>query len=320
MGIRRIRSGGFALIQIALVVLLLGFLSAGALSMVYALDRERQAEITYRNAHYILRALSTYVQTYNRVPCPADPDRAAGPEPFGAERGSGPAGTARGACDSDSDRIGIVPFRTLGLSEDAVRDGWRNFFTYRVTSAFRAFNPSAPPGHYPRVHEKCRKKGVWVIPSRGPPPKMNVNPQQAILCCARPDPGFDVRDADGTSNVYGDGSSAPGGKYLMLHVPAPHANANADLPGVLSVVLVSHGANEFGAFLDNGTRINAGSMSAYSGSEQENADGDGIFTDTYTTRAAANYFDDIVLWRTQKMLYTELGNDYTACRKKAPHP
>lgn len=302
---------GYTVVILATLLVAVGLFAAGSFALLKSVDRESQEDATRRNMSRIVYALSVYVQKHSRLPCPADPDMSAGAQPFGAERGSGANGDSYGSCNP-SERLGIVPFKTLGLPEFAVRDGWRNFITYRVSSTFATFDPTVPPGHYPRVHEICREKDVWVFPSAGPPAVMNKNPNKAIFCCGLPEPGFDVVDPDGNSLVY---SGVMPGDYKMLHVPVPHVAAGADLPDMLAVVLVSHGANGHGAYLGNGTRIDLGGVAA---AEAENADNDGAFVAAPRTEAASAYFDDILAWRTQHHLMTEVGNYYAGCTAPGP--
>ena len=61
----------------------------------------REFERLYNNSTLgIPYYLKKNIQKENQIPCPADP-AGGGPEPFGAQRGSGAAGTGSGSCNSD---------------------------------------------------------------------------------------------------------------------------------------------------------------------------------------------------------------------------
>lgn len=309
------RERGYVGILTAVLVVVMGLFLAGAFYLIKPIKRETQEELTRRNMEHIIYALSVYSQKNVRLPCPAQPNRSVSSEPFGSERGSGSAGRNFGNC-SGAQLEGIVPFRTLGLPENQVRDGWRNFITYRVSDAM--VNPAAravavPP---PRVHDLCRVKDVWVIPSGGGGSDNNVDPIKALFCCGRGEVGFDVRDSRGDSVIPESFENSPTG-YQPFHSPAPiHSIHDDEIPDVLSVVLVSHGSNGLGAWLDTNSRIAIGGASA---GEAENADNDGIYS--FMPRTDTNvYYDDIVFWRTQQLLFSEVGNNSNACDGPRPLP
>lgn len=305
-----------AIIGAAIAVAIAGLLLAGVFSGLRALDREKQEDITRAHFRQIVYALSIYTQKHTRLPCPAEPDRAVTSEPFGAERGSGAMGRNPGSCSGEAELVGIVPFKALGLSERDVQDGWRRFITYRVKSSLADIDPHGSPP--PKVHDLCRVKDVWVIPSGGGGIlDQNVNPEKALFCCVAPDPAFDVRRSMRKQDTLLSEAAQPG-SYQPIHAPAPPPSITSDeIPDVLAVVLVSHGPNGHGAFIGNGARVDAGSVSVF---EAENADGDGLFISVPTVEADGGYFDDMVEWRSQTGIYSEVGGYADGCRGPAPQP
>lgn len=197
---------GSMLIIMAILVLIGGLALAGTVSLLRPVDREAQEAITHQKMDQIMTALSVYAKRNGRLPCPAEPDQGVSAQPFGAERGSGPNGEApEGSC-SGTTEFGIVPFRTLGLSEDVARDGWKNFMSYYAPDS-GLFLPSGP-----------------------------------------------------------------------------------------AVVLVSHGRNGHGVYLDDGTRAKMGIISAL---ESENANDDATFVSRLRNDADSDeYFDDMIAMRT----------------------
>ena len=301
------------LIVTTLLVMAAGLLLAGALSLLRPVDREVQEARTRHTMDGIVHALAVYGQRHLRLPCPATPDRSGGPEPFGAERGSGPNGDQKGSCGA-GEIEGIVPFRALGLSEDAARDGWGNFITYRA-NLYLANIPDLTANPPPKAHKACREKDVWVV--KNGPSWENLNPRKAVFCC----PGHDASKSSHVNVLNGVGGLAesvvPGDDkfsgYASVHAPSPKGGENT---AAVAVVLVSHGRNGLGAFLDNGSRVNGSAMSAM---ESENADGDTGFVDRPRNEVGlGEYFDDMVAWRTSAMLYAELGGHANSCDEPLP--
>lgn len=319
---RRRAEAGTTLTGVVIVVLIAGAFLAGVFASLRAIDRERQEKTTRQHMQQITNALSVYYQKHNRLPCPAEPDQGATSEPFGAERGSGLAGDQPGSCTGNANLLGIVPFRALGLSEREVQDGWRRFITYRVAESVATSDPLAG-GSPPRVHDLCRVQCVWICPGLGScggggpagtgacggVTGQNLNPEKAVQCCPEPESGFDVRDRDGNTLIPDPGSPT---SYANINSVAPPSSAglNEDLPDILAIVLVSHGPNGHGAFLGDGTRLDGGDVGTF---EVENADADGLFVLTQTIQPEAGYFDDIVVWRTKHLLFSEVGGYRSGC-------
>lgn len=325
----RIRSeNGFTLMEVAAVVAILGIIVAGVIAVIQPMSRAASLKTTKANMSRAVDALAGYVHQYNRLPCPADPDRNGATEPYGAERGSGAAGNSFGSC-SGAAVEGILPFRTLGLTEAEAKDGWGRFLTYRVSPAFTT-SPNTG-----RAHARCRREAVWfdisgalvigggggdVIFSNtgninislggGGVSLRNRNAQKARFCC--PDtapfaPATDIQILDGAGGttlwpfVRSTSDYDDVNEVVEDPVFAPAAD-NVTIP---AMVLVSHGRNGLGAFTEAGTRI---PLAGASPDEIENANGDRVFVSRpYSEGDGDNYFDDIVIWRTQDHLYTEAG-------------
>src|SRR5690242_16667491 len=129
------RQAGITLVEVAISVAIVGILLGGALELEQRAHAERQLQSTYDNMDAITQALSIYVETAGRLPCPADP--AVSDASFGWERGvkaSDLQGShpPTGTCDAKT-REGIVPFMTIGLPVQTAHDGWGNFYTYAVS-------------------------------------------------------------------------------------------------------------------------------------------------------------------------------------------
>jgi hypothetical protein len=137
---------------------------------------------------------------------------------------------------------------------------------------------------------------------------VNRNAEKAHFCCpgiATFSPSTDIQivDQNGVrlwvldraASGYGDVNTPAVGGFDLL-------TDNVTVP---ALILVSHGENGDGAFLDIGTRMGDTGMSAR---ERENTDGDRIFVEaSYSKGQGATRFDDLVLWRTQDQLYTQVS-------------
>ena len=130
-------SAGFTLVEIAVVIVVLSLLLAMIAGIATAMVGQQRREATRQRLTGAETALALFVSQNQRLPCPADgqlpgTNANAGLEQFAA--GTPQTCTVAGAANSQ--RHGVVPWRTLGLAEQDVTDGWGNRLTYRVDSDF----------------------------------------------------------------------------------------------------------------------------------------------------------------------------------------
>jgi prepilin-type N-terminal cleavage/methylation domain-containing protein len=123
-----IRSRGFSLVELAMAVLIIGLLLAGALVPLSSQIDTRNIAETQRNMDAIREAIIGFAQANGRLPCPADGTIKAGVAGAGVEATSGSAPNT--AC---TQVYGVVPWSTLGVPET---DGWGRRFSYQVTAIF----------------------------------------------------------------------------------------------------------------------------------------------------------------------------------------
>lgn len=299
-----VKQDGFTLIEIAIVITIIGVLTAGFLSTIQPIFHQSKLTATEANMNNIINVISGYAQRNNRIPCPSDPDQSSVAQPFGTEFGSGAAGDNVGECDDPGagDIIeGVVPFKTLGLSLDDIKDGWGNFITYRVSPVFAQDTTDAL-----NVHKRCRVDGLWIDSGS------NRNPAKARFCC--PDlvlMGNDIviDDENGDEMWVFDRDAAAISYSTAGEVIASGTTFDITDDNVTQIafVLISHGANRYGAFLPNGGRT-GGTAGAFGDDEEDNQDpAEDFVTAPMNTREGNNHFDDIVMWRTQDQTYAETG-------------
>lgn len=113
---------GFSLLEMAIVLIIMGLVGGASLHVVTALT-QRQARLkTKEHQEYALQAIAAFVEHHHRFPCPADPKLT------GLEAGLEP----RERKCSGAKAEGILPFRTLGISAQFARDGFKHWMTYVV--------------------------------------------------------------------------------------------------------------------------------------------------------------------------------------------
>ncbi len=127
--------GGFSLIEIGVVLVIISILVGYGLSIATATAEREAITVTRDRLEAIEDALILYATRNKRLPCPADgtladDDAAAGVEDDGGADGD-PAGNETLNCGTGIG-ISVVPWRTLGLPQQVAIDGWRRRISYFV--------------------------------------------------------------------------------------------------------------------------------------------------------------------------------------------
>jgi len=301
---------GSTFIVVVAVIMLGGTLLVLGVGGFRLQDNDDRIRTTNKKQEFLIRELAGYVQRTNALPCPADP--AVDP----ASRDFGFARVSCGIYQSD----GIVPFRTLNLSEHDARDGWDRLMTYKISPVL------ADAGKGNSIFMRCRRF-PWFEGDAPPPARpMNVYPQKARFCCP-PEDGFFPHATD--LQVFAAASDIPAGLTVNkigrkgdptyyddidkpvnigaqgAQAPVPPEAGNEEL---FAVAIVSHGRNGIGAYLANGTN---GRLSGRVGADEEINLSSGrnyAVSRPINATPGPNYFDDIVIWRTQLGLMGELNN------------
>lgn len=114
------RPGGFSLVEMAIVLLIVALLLGGLLPTLSSqIEQQRRGEAR-KQMDEIVQTLLGYAASQHppRLPCPAQPTIA--------------TGSANAGVSDCSISVGVVPWVTLGTSET---DAWGRRFTYSVTSS-----------------------------------------------------------------------------------------------------------------------------------------------------------------------------------------
>lgn len=126
------RAPGFTLVEIAVVIVVLSLLLAMIAGIGTAMLGQQRREATRQKLAGVETAIALFVSQNKRLPCPADGRLPSGDANAGLERPVGGVACQVVSGTANSQTHGVVPWRTLGLAEPDVTDGWGNRLTFRV--------------------------------------------------------------------------------------------------------------------------------------------------------------------------------------------
>jgi len=254
-------------VEIAVVIVVLGFLLAMIAGIATALIGQQRREMTRQRMAGVETALALFVSQNKRLPCPAD-GRVAGNVPgAGAELRVGSAcqvvtGTA------DSQTHGVVPWQTLGLSEQDVTDGWGTRMTYRVAPELVGINAMDFTACDPGANATGTAVGACGTPCpSGTWPSGCTNPKDVSL-----GKGLTVRNiTSATPPIMGPNTT-----------PTPTGAA---------YVVISHGENRGEGYSNEGV-IQSGAPASGTLEAANNAANVAFVFSTSTLAAAVPFVDD----------------------------
>ena len=256
---------GFTLIEIVVVIAIISLLLAMATLATRAITVQQRLSTTNTRLATVDAALVAFVMVQKRLPCPADGTLASGAVNAGAE--------LRDATQCTTDQSnGVVPWQTLGISENDATDGWQRRITYRVDPNL-AHNNALDMSMCDPAGQSTLSPSATCNAACTASALTSCTPPQAFLVTK----GIPIRNAAGT--------------VLM--------NPNAGPPTGAAYVLISHGESGGGAYLSAGTL--ATSTSTDGTEEQKNyanvayAAATSYYVDDGISEVAgATHFDDIL--------------------------
>ena len=133
---RQSKSGGFSLVEMAVVVVLMSIFLTLGMAAFNAQVGSAALSATKKKQEIIRDALIAYLRDFKRLPCP-EVTAFAGNAPTGVEGRQ----TASNPATSCASYWGTLPYAELGLSRDVAMDGYENFYTYFVSSAQATTQP-----------------------------------------------------------------------------------------------------------------------------------------------------------------------------------
>ena len=128
-------NNGFTLIETAVVLVIFGIMASAAFGFVNSQLQQSRINSTKIKQDAIKNALISFISRNSRLPCPAVASLAPGAVGYGVEAATPGtcAGTIINGTGASRVTSGIVPFSSLGLTDDAASDGYYNRITYIVT-------------------------------------------------------------------------------------------------------------------------------------------------------------------------------------------
>ncbi len=134
---------GFTLIEMGIVLVVLGLVAGGSIALLGPVFDARRAELTTQRMDVIQKALQLYVIQNGCLPCPTDGSRASTLANAGTAMTSGSVAVAT-ACVTVASALtcqfvdAVVPWTTLGLSEQDITDGWGDRIRYAAAGGVSA--------------------------------------------------------------------------------------------------------------------------------------------------------------------------------------
>lgn len=173
------RFNGFSLVEMAIVLIILGFV-LGALLLPFQAQRQQQAQTQTENTLEIAkRALLGFAQQHGRLPCPATAASNGVEQPLGGTVLASPV-CAQGG-------VGFLPASTLGIqptdAQGFALDGWNNRIFYAVT---QVNNPNFGALGLPDFTSVGEMSNIG-ISTMSPPPNQTVpalNPDLRVCLSA----------------------------------------------------------------------------------------------------------------------------------------
>ncbi len=122
---------GFTLIEMAIVLLIIGLALGMILNLTGGLMDAQKRKAVRIGLDTVDIALANFVAVNKRLPCPANGSIASGALNAGVET----LQVGSGLCNPANQSNGVLPWVTLGISENDALDPWNGRITYRVQPA-----------------------------------------------------------------------------------------------------------------------------------------------------------------------------------------
>lgn len=119
---------GFTLVEMAIVLLIIGLSLGMVLNISTGMRDSQNRQLAKTKLATLDTALANFVAQNRRLPCPANGTIASGAANAGLET----LNVATGLCNPANQVNGVIPWVSLGLSEEDATDPWNARITYRV--------------------------------------------------------------------------------------------------------------------------------------------------------------------------------------------
>lgn len=122
----------FSLIELSIVLVIMGFILSGSLSAIQIGIKKAEIKTTNKNLEESYNAIGSFLRTNKRLPCPSPIRLTQDSDNFGLESRSANGCTGNGIYSSGRVVYGMVPTRSLGISDAYGIDGYGNKIAYIV--------------------------------------------------------------------------------------------------------------------------------------------------------------------------------------------
>lgn len=294
-----VRRGGFSLVEMAVVLAIVGLLAALFLPLTNTMMDNNRRKDTRAKLEALESALTRFVMTNRRLPCPADGALAPTSGNYGLEsRGD----AATGVCAAVN--TGVVPWKTLGLGVSDATDSWGTLVTYRVWA--RVTLPANG------VNTSLTMNGGMDMTDCDPSALVRVNTTTFVCdttavaspATSRPKNWLTANDEPTPAQARGFRACKNACSATILANPpgADEMARRVDGNGI-AYFLISHGANKIYGYTPTGGFINTASGAGPGLREATNTNNSGLRTgspddfyiDADYDENPATYYDDIVL-------------------------
>ena len=226
---------GFSLVEMAIVLIILGFVLGALLLPLQAQRNQLFQSQTESTLLFAKRALLGYAQTNGRLPCPATATSNGMEQPLG--------GTA--AC---TQAVGFLPAATLGIqpvdAQGFALDGWGNRIRYAVTqsnaSAFSISNGITNVGMSaltPDLRVCASAVGITAIACSAALPETNylINNAVAVIYSIGATGNQAIGGADETANLNdADANGIVDDGVFVSHEPRSATDPNGEFDHVVT--------------------------------------------------------------------------------------
>jgi prepilin-type N-terminal cleavage/methylation domain-containing protein len=149
MSNKKLIKKAYSLLELSIVIIIISILIAGALSVSTSGVHNARVKVTQERMREIYKAMGNFLITNRRLPCPAPINAIESLDVnYGVEVEAGAGCDAAAGVFQSTFNVnlmyGMVPTRTLGLSNEMAKDGFDSKITYIIDQRFaNAANPDA---------------------------------------------------------------------------------------------------------------------------------------------------------------------------------
>lgn len=256
---RREQGVSLALFLVTFALVMVALLATSSLSRLAGSRDDR--ETTRARLEAAAAALEHFVATFERLPCPANPQLSSAAETGLEERNADQKRCTHGE--------GTLPWKTIGMRRDDAYDAWGRRISYRVYTGNAGTGKDSLAQAYGASMVQCDT----VEPTTG-----NTNSD-----------GICVRNDDPQQR------STRRSKYLEVNRLA--LDDMSTLLSDVAFVVMSHGSSGRGAYTSSGARIEMPSGVELANTRAAGPFTIQAFSDAETSPKSGSYFDDLLVFR-----------------------